>query len=89
MKLLTTLADLTKIVEYHGLKLQIPADHYYLATDRNGDVCSYGCEPAFNSVMWFCREGDYNAICRVDLEGLDWQKTLVSFKEGLKDNAAK
>lgn len=88
MKLIE-LAIRTKQVEYFGMMLDIPETAKYLACDDSGELYAYESKPLKStrpgSEFW---KPDYRAtentasfhIGYVDLEGMDWKDTLVSYE---------
>jgi hypothetical protein len=70
-----------KEVTWHGLTLQIPQDHVAVAADHDGWVYSYTGAPTLlaNNRWALAASSDYYDICKVDLEGMPWQETLVEY----------
>ena len=74
-----------KKVEYYGQEIAIPDDHYFVATDDDGEVCSYAERPDFYNLdsdhYWY--DDDYHAVMfRDDLASMS-KDTLVEYpKEG-------
>ena len=66
-------------VQYFGLDLHITMP--WVAVDNNGDIYEYEIEPKLAKIKWMTgsSECDYNLICKVDLEGLDWKDTKREF----------
>ena len=56
----------TRVVDYFGIKISIPADHEWVATDDDGSVFSYPIEPEEQHGVWVvpqCYEIDAVRIC--------------------------
>jgi hypothetical protein len=81
MKLLKTENPISKTVNYFGIELNIPANHYYIAADEDGEVYSYGEKPKpFDNYFRpenFYSEDDYRTIATVDLCGMNWADSLI------------
>lgn len=78
MKLVKT----SKEVSYFGITLHIPLTCNFVSTDKSGEVFAWQDEPYLcaNTYYWggnTWEENPYIWIAVVDLEGLDWTKTLV------------
>lgn len=75
-----------KKVEYYGQEIEIPDDHYFVATDDDGQVFSYPKRPRLESKVfgefWFS-DSYYNVLMfRDDLSSM-FEDTLVEYpKEG-------
>ena len=43
-------------VEYFGRTISIPIDHEWLATDEDGEICSYSKKPEYDKdiMAWMC-----------------------------------
>lgn len=73
-----------KKVEYYGQEIEIPDDHYFVATDDDGVVCSYAERPYFYNLdsehYWY--DVDYLAVMfRDDLASIS-RDTLVEYPKG-------
>ncbi|EAO3412059.1 hypothetical protein D0Q53_20375 [Salmonella enterica] len=92
MKLVNQL-PLLKTVSFHGVEIQVPEETRYLAASANGTVTAYAiCKPKLqktalgNHQFWWglddcmCGSTDntIGEVAKVDLEGLDWTKSIVS-----------
>lgn len=42
----------TRVVNYYGVKISIPSDHEWVATDDDGSVFSYPIEPEEQHGVW-------------------------------------
>lgn len=71
-----------KRVEYFGIPLTIYDDIRWLATDENGSLYGYDWKPILSDDEWLPRNSASNAfyIGNADLEGMDWEKTLLEIK---------
>jgi hypothetical protein len=74
MKLLTKF----RIVFYFGIKLWIPKNFNYLATDRDGRVYAYENKPEPSDDVFLGTLPHY--LGEVDLEDQDWTESLVEYK---------
>lgn len=80
MKLLKTL-NRKKEVDYFGLKLMIKENHNRVATDKSGKVFSFTHKPEpYVAVGIWADFGDSELLAKVNLEGMDWTKTLREYK---------
>ena len=80
MKLKRTFSKTVKPVIYFGIEINIPTEHNFVATDSDGFVYSYKCNPVINDALRVFQDrsaAEDESICAVDLEGLDWKETLV------------
>ena len=71
-------------VQYFGLDLHITMP--WIAVDKDGWICEFEEEPIKQNVYWQVNEGDYNLICKVDLDGLAWKETKREFVLGKSIN---
>lgn len=70
-----------KNVNYFGLTLTVEKTAKFLATDADGTIYSFTVEPEISriqKVVWVGKGTEW--IAEVDLEGLNWQETLVELK---------
>lgn len=73
----------TKEVEYFGVKLMVPDNTKYLATNGIGAVHASNKELTISNInAHWCTTGTGNLsfITKVDLNGIDWKDTLVEIK---------
>lgn len=68
----------TRIVEYYGAEIEIPAGHSYVATDKDGAVCSYQYEPniTVSSSRWSADEYDAEYVAHYENKDCNWQESL-------------
>lgn len=66
-----------RVIKYFGLSLVIDAQSEFIATDKDGYVWSYTIKPHKEEDHWFTMYGRCQELCKVDLEGIDWEDTLV------------
>ena len=69
---------LGKQVQYYGIDIWITMP--YVATDSDGTVCEYQEEPVMTTLGWDNALGHFSEICKVDLAGTNWEKTLARFE---------
>ena len=69
---------LGKKVQYFGIGIVITMP--YVAVDKNGYLFEYEKEPTKSEAIpvWGA-PGEFNKLCKVDLEGTDWKETLLRF----------
>lgn len=73
----------TKEVEYFGVKIMVPENSKYLATNGMGSVYASNKElTASNINDYWCTTGagTLALITKVDLNGIDWRETLMEIK---------
>lgn len=73
----------TKEVEYFGVKIMVPENSKYLATNGMGTVYASNKElTASNINDYWCTigTGNLSLITKVYLNGIDWKETLVEIK---------
>lgn len=73
----------TKEVEYFGVKLMVPDNTKYLATNGIGAVHASNKELTISNInAHWCTTGTGNLsfITKVDLNGIDWKDTLMEIK---------
>lgn len=69
-----------KKVEYYGKEILIPDDHYFVATDDDGEVCSFEKRPSFGVFSWV---GKWEFVTYRDDLARIARDTLVEYpKEG-------
>jgi hypothetical protein len=78
MKLLES-KQLTRVVEYFGYAVTIPAHHRWLATEYDGKVYSYASKPVKASAWGFCGNGDLTHVADMSMEDTPWQETRVEY----------
>lgn len=69
--------DLKEEVYYYGIKFQLPYWIRYLAVDKNGSLYGYMDYPLLYDSSWSALSGNVIRIGTVDLEGINWEETLV------------
>lgn len=75
---LTELMPRTFNTVFHGLTLPVLPDEQFLAADPDGSVWAFIGESAPTPTLgWRPAQGAARLVGRVDLEGLDWKKSLV------------
>lgn len=68
---------LSKEVDYFGIKLTVPSDLMYIATDADGLVYGYFDEPTINLALWWRSWSDNSiTLATVELGDTDWRETL-------------
>ena len=84
MKILETI-ELGKKVNYFGHEIEVPDWAEYLAVGANGDLFAYDIKP-FKTKDFFVGKGDslLAKIATVDLEGLNWEDSLVDIYENYR-----
>ena len=74
----------TRQGNYFGLILNIPIDHEYVATDKNGSIYSYTDEPIqVEEDKFTCIEGDLEHILNLPVEEplVNWEHSIKHFPE--------
>ena len=81
MKILNvrTMQD-TKTVKYFGNDLVILSNEFYLAVDSDSSLYAYGERPSLSidDGSWGYDGEDYRRVGDVNLEGIEWDESLVS-----------
>ena len=72
----------TRQVNYFGLYLNIPIDHEWVATDKNGTIYSYACEPEPEEDKFTC-SGVIDFILDLPVDGplVNWEHSIKHFPE--------
>lgn len=74
----------TRIVEYYGVDIEIPASHNFVATDNSGEVFSYAYKPKQDSESgyWYPSDAiyeDYKELTLVSNEDCNWEESLREY----------
>ena len=71
----------TRQVNYFGLNLNIPIDHEYVATDRNGIIYSYESQPYTEADKFGSSIGEVELILELPVNGplVNWEHSIKHF----------
>ncbi|UOO77969.1 hypothetical protein LVJ85_05765 [Neisseria sp. Dent CA1/247] len=74
----------TRVVEYYGVDIEIPAGHNFVATDNSGEVFSYACEPKQDADLGYWYPGDAmyddcKELTLVSNEDCNWEESLREY----------
>ncbi|WPJ68511.1 hypothetical protein OMDBNIEC_00025 [Salmonella phage STP-SP5] len=74
----------TKEVEYFGCTFNVPEWVRWLSTDFDGTTYGYAYKPSLKdgNIKWTpnFEDEEYCEMAQVDLEGINWRKSLVEVK---------
>jgi len=68
-----------KKVEYFGVDLLIPEDHYYIATDENGNIFSYTDRPKDLENNWYVEGCGFERLLNTG-HCPDWKDSLLELE---------
>ena len=71
--------DITKIVNYFGISLAVPADCSYLATDGNGEVFAYSTTPMPSRSFDGWESSYCVSVGSFNTPIANWKDTLVEY----------
>lgn len=68
-------------VNFHGILLYIPRSMPHVAVNKDGNIWCYDHKPYFldGETEFDIDDGDQLRLGKVDLDGFDWEKSLVSY----------